>query len=225
MSHWDKTDIVHFLSDLNGYESYLEICSSTTGGQYHKIDKSRFKRCHRLMYRTPASFDDQLDINFRSPHSGTKDLIDTMHAFGLRYDIILVDSFHYFDLSFRDLTDAFGVLTGGGAIVVHDCLPPTEDLASPDYVSGAWCGVSFIAYVDFVTSGRGLRYVTVDTDYGCGIIRKSDSEQPLPSNLVEGWESVRHDAKVAYRFMSENKDALLQLLSVDEFKKFELRRA
>src|SRR5881394_3988382 len=107
MSHWDKTDIIHFLSDVNRYESYLEICSSSTGGLYNKIDKSKFRRCHRLMYRTPPSFDDQLDINFRSSGSRTTDLVETIHTFGLRYDIVLVDSFHYYDLSLRDLADAF----------------------------------------------------------------------------------------------------------------------
>ena len=222
MPDWDKTDVIHFLSDLNRYESYLEICSPSTGGLYNKIDRFRFRRCHRLMYRTPPRFDDQLDINFRSFDSKTADLIETIHAFGFRYDIVLVDSFHYYDLSLRDLTDAFDVLTPHGSIVVHDCLPTSEELASPDYIPGGWCGVSFIAYIDFVTGGRRLTYTTVDTDYGCGVIRKMDSEEPLPQDLIEGWKSVRHDAKAAYRFMSENKDQLLHLVSVDEFKKFEM---
>jgi hypothetical protein len=224
MSDWDKTDIIHFLSDLNRYESYLEICSPSTGGLYNKIDRSSFRRCHRLMYRIPPGFDDQLDINFRSFDARTADLVETIHAFGFRYDIVLVDSFHYYDLSFRDLADAFNVLTPRGSIVVHDCLPTSEELASPDYVPGGWCGVSFIAYIDFVTSGRPLTYTTVDTDYGCGVIRKSDSEEQLPQDLMEGWNSVRHDAKAAYRFMSENKHQLLHLVSVDEFKKFEMGR-
>ena len=223
MSRWDKTDIIHFLSDVNRYESYLEICSASTGGLYGKIDRSRFRRCHRLMYRTPSSFDDQLDINFRSADASTADLVEMIHAFRLRYDIVLVDSFHHDDLSLRDLADAFDVLTPRGAIVVHDCLPPSEALASSDFIPGAWCGVSFIAYVDFVTSAHRLTYATVDTDYGCGVIRKREPEEPLPRELIEGWENVRQDTKAAYRFMSANKDQLLRLLSVEEFKNFELR--
>ena len=73
-------------------------------------------------------------------------------------------------------------------------------------------------YLDFVMSGRALSYVTVDTDYGCGIIRGSDTAPALPSDLVSGWNSVRHDAKAAYRFMIENKGRLLNLLSVEELK-------
>lgn len=218
MTDWDKTDIIHFLSEENGYRSYLELCTPTTGWLYRKIDRSRLKRCHRLMYRAADDFDDGLGVNFRSPDSRTGDLIDTIKAFGLSYDIILVDSFHTYDLSFRDLNDAFDILTPRGAIVVHDCLPPREDLVSPDFLPGAWCGVSFIAYVDFVMSGRGLTHATVDTDYGCGVIRKTDTAQALSRDLIDGWKSVRDDATAAYRFLCANKGPLLHLVTVEEFR-------
>src|SRR5437588_8669602 len=113
VTDWDKTDIIHYLSDLYGYQSYLELCTPTTGALYHKIDRSKFRTCHRLMYRCSSSFDDQMDVNFRSSHMGTKDLIETIHAFGLRYDVVLVDSFHLYDTSYRDLADAFNLMTDG----------------------------------------------------------------------------------------------------------------
>jgi hypothetical protein len=227
VADWDKTDIVHFLSDLNGYQSYLEICTPTTGALYHKIDKSKFRTCHRLMYRCPPSFEDHMDVNFRSSHLGTKDLIETIHTFALRYDIVLVDSFHLYDASYRDLADAFSIITDRGSIVVHDCLPPSEDLISPEFVPGAWCGVTFMAFIDFVKNTRGLMYTTVDTDYGCGIIRKSDAEQASlqMDALKERWTSIRHDAKAAYRFMVANKASLLNVSSVDKFRHVESNRA
>ena len=55
MTAWDKTDIINFLAGLDGYTSYLEICTPTTGNLYGKIDRTRFTTCHRLMYRTPAA--------------------------------------------------------------------------------------------------------------------------------------------------------------------------
>jgi hypothetical protein len=224
VTDWDKTDIIHFLSDLHGYQSYLELCTPTTGALYHKIDRSKFRTCHRLMYRCSPSFDDQMDVNFRSPHMGTKDLIETIHAFGLRYDIVLVDSFHLYDSSYRDVADAFSLMTDRGATVVHDCLPPSEDLVSGEFVPGSWCGVSFLAFVDFVQNTTGLAYRTVDTDFGCGVIRKTDAEQvsAAKESLKQDWARVRHDPKEAYRFMMENKVPLLNLLSVDEFRQAEL---
>ena len=227
MTDWDKTDIIHFLSDLYGYQSYLELCTPTTGALYHKIDRSKFTTCHRLMYRCSPGFDDQMDVNFCSSHMGTKDLFETIHAFELRYDIALVDSFHLYDASYRDLADAFSVMTDRGTVVVHDCLPPSEDLVSAEFVPGSWCGVSFLAFIDFVQNTPGLVYTTVDTDYGCGVIRKSGIEQASlgMDDLKEGWASVRHDAKAAYRFMIENKAPLLNLSSVEEFRRVELNRS
>jgi hypothetical protein len=225
MATWDKTDIIHFLSDLYGYSSYLELCTPTTGGLYHRIDRSRFKTCHRLMYRCPVSFSDGMDINFRSPDLRTADLLATVYALGLRYDIVLVDSFHTHETSYRDMADALGVLADTGTIIVHDCLPPSENLVSPDWAPGDWCGVSFVAYVDFLNDHPDLAYATVDADYGCGIVRKGAARPTVPSEIANGWSAARRNSKAAFRFMVENKDYLLNLMSVDDFKAAERRRA
>jgi hypothetical protein len=83
-----------------------------------------------------------------------------------------------------------------------------------------------MAFIDFVKNTRGLLYSTVDTDFGCGIIHKKDAEPASPQmdTLKQGWASVRHDAKAAYRFMIENKARLLNLLSIEEFRHVELNR-
>src|ERR1043165_2010002 len=164
MDGWDKTDIIHFLTDLYGYRRYPEICKRSTGGLYGKIDRSRFGTCHRLMYRCPASYDDGMEVNFRSPDMRTDDLFGQMRAWGLSYDVVLVDSFHTYDASYRDLVDAVGIITEQGTVVVHDCYPPDENLIAPEWVVGAWCGVSFIAFIDFLRNNPQLTRTTVDTD-------------------------------------------------------------
>jgi hypothetical protein len=222
MTVWDKTDIIHFLSDLNGYSSYLEICTSTTGGLYHKIDRARFKRCHRLMYRCPSSYDDGMDVNFRSPDMRTKELFETIHALGLRYDIALVDPFHTYDISYRDLVDALGVVTDRGTVVVHDCCPPTEEVIAPDWTPGAWCGVTFIAMIDFLKDHPELAYATVDTDCGCAVFRRGGRRATVNGETLNGWDATRRDAKAAYRFMSANRGPLLNVVSVEAFKTAEL---
>ena len=224
MTAWDKTDIIHFLADLNGYSSYLEICTSMTGGLYRKIDKARFKRCHRLMYRCPGSYDDGMDVNFRSPDMSTKELFETIHALGFRYDIALVDPFHTYDISYRDLVDALGIIADRGTVVVHDCLPHSEDLIASDWTPGAWCGVTFMAFIDFVNDHPDLSYVTVDTDYGCGVFRRGGARPIVLSEILNGWDATRRDVKAAYRFMWENRGALLNVMSVEAFKAAELSR-
>ena len=224
MTGWDKTDIINFLSDLSGYTSYLEICTPTTGCLYHKIDRARFKVCHRLIYRCPAAYDDGMDVNFRSPDLRTKDLFETMHALGLRYDIALVDPFHGYDASYRDIRDALGVISDRGTVVVHDCFPNSEELIGPDWTPGGWCGLTFMAFIDFLHKNPGVAYATVDTDYGCGILQKG-SAPSMSGELLNNWKEARHNAKAAYRFVSENKACLLNLMSVEKFKNVELQRA
>src|SRR3954453_610824 len=225
MVAWDKTDIIHFLSDLYGYSSHLEVCTPTTGGLYHKIDRSRFKFCHRLMYRCPASHDGGMDVNFRSPDLRTAGLFETIQALGLRYDIVLVDSFHSYDASYRDLADALRTLTDRGTVVVHDCLPPTEGLVGRDWTPGSWCGVTFMAYIDFLNDHPELASATVDADFGCGIVRKGGPRPALSSEIADGWRAARGGGASAFRFMTENKDRLLNLMSADAFRAAEHERA
>src|ERR1043166_5845301 len=93
MAGWDKVDIVHFLSDRRGYRRYLEICTPSTGHQFAKIVRAKFEVCHRLMYRCPETFHDGLNVDFRTPALDATELFDGLHGQGLRYDVILVDSF------------------------------------------------------------------------------------------------------------------------------------
>jgi hypothetical protein len=232
---WSKVDIIHHLADLHGYRSYLEICSSATGGRYAEIDRSMFDTRHRLMYRCPDDFSDGLAIDFRSRDLDIAQCLDTILRKKLRYNIILVDSWHAYDTSYRDLAAALRLIADHGAVVVHDCLPPREEITVPDYISGEWCGVTYKAYVDFVSARSRLRYCTVDTDYGCGVIRKTgwwsrigrwlDGGGRKPDALVREWQSIGQDFDRAWRFFEKNHQALLKLISVEEFVRLESARA
>jgi len=225
MAGWDKVDIVHFLSDRRGYRRYLEICTPSTGHQFAKIVRAKFEVCHRLMYRCPETFHDGLNVDFRTPALDATELFDGLHGQGLRYDVILVDSFHFYDTSYRDLAAALRLLSDGGSIVVHDCLPTREDLVRPDFVPGKpWCGLTFMAYVDFVNRREDLAHLTVDTDYGCGVVRKRGStrKRPPPEAVMAAWDEAKSDPKAAFRCLTAHKAALLNLVSVEAFKRAEL---
>jgi hypothetical protein len=123
--NWGKTDIIKFLSKLRDYRTYLEICTPTTGTQFAKIDQSRFDVCHRLMYRCANDYSDGLNIEFRAPDLDISQCLADIDRNGFRYDIILVDPWHEYESSLRDMQAALGFLTDSGSIVIHDCLPPT----------------------------------------------------------------------------------------------------
>lgn len=216
---WSKTDIITYLSELRGYRTYLEICTPTTGNKFAKIDQSKFDVCHRLMYRCPENFEDGLKIDFRTPDLDTTQCIVRARRSSLHYDIILVDPWHEYGSSYRDIETALSLLSDKGSIVVHDCMPPTADIISPTWIPGAWCGVTFMAYIDFVTRNKQLEFRTVDTDYGCGIIQRSDAiqENRVPLSVLESWNSVSLDPRAAFQLMHDNKQDLLHLISVDSF--------
>jgi len=219
--NWDKTDIIKYLSKLRNYRSYLEICTPTTGNLFAKINQPNFDICHRLMYRCPRDFSDGLNIDFRSPSSDIAQCIAEIRCSSLRYDIVLVDPWHEYETSLRDIELAFSLLTDFGSIVIHDCDPPTDDLISPQVSPGSWCGVTFIAYLDFLAQSSGLRYCTVDTDFGCGIIQKSCNalNKALTDTFVfkEEWKRVRENPYQAFHFMKKFRHSFLKLVQVDDF--------
>jgi hypothetical protein len=96
---------------------------------------------------------------------------------------------------------------------------PTDDIISPNFVPGSWCGVTFIAYLDFVAQNDGLNYRTVDTDFGCGVVQKS--RKTLDTNRAfvfrDQWNSVRNDPNAAFQFVQKYRYTLLRLDSVDRF--------
>ena len=188
-----------------------------------------------------------MPIDFRSTHLGISECIKQIKARNLRYDVILVDPWHEYQTSYQSLTDAVDLIDDDGAVIVHDCLPPTERAASPAYVTGVWCGVTYKAYLDFLLARNNLVYFTIDTDLGCGVIRKvGDSISRLRSQttshgvvhqlaqvvrrqrddldmklerarLARDWFELGDDFPSAFRFLREHKVPLLNLVSVQHF--------
>ena len=231
---WTKVDIIHHLARACGYRSYLELCTATSGLRYAEIDRALFDPCHRLMYRCPNDYSDGLPVDFRSRNLRIARCLRAIRRRKLRYDIILVDPWHLYDTSYRDMTAAQRMVADDGAVVVHDCRPPREEIATTVYTPGDWAGVTYKAYVDFVMARDYLRYLTVDTDYGCGVIfnrlrpplrpplmQRWFGAKPQPSEererLFSEWRKYGNDYKRIYRFFDDNHRALLNLVSVDEF--------
>jgi len=228
-----KMEIIGFLATRHGFRRYLELCTPTTGTYYEKLDRQILPTAHRLMYNCPANFEDGLVTDFRSDGLDIGECLSEINSKGLRYDIILVDSWHEYDTSYRDLRDAFDLIDEGGMLVVHDCLPPNAASTGAKFIPGGWCGLSYKAYLDFVYARHDLDYFTVDTDIGCGIIRKLKQRvEPRQHGLLwlkhfverrqrrllwRQWHKIKNDVEWGFFFFIKHKDKLLNLISVDEF--------
>ena len=225
-------EIVSLLAARHGFGRYLELCTPTTGHYYESLDRRNLTVSHRLMYNCPVVFEDGATIDFRSESLEIRQCLAEMRDAGQFYDIILVDPFHEYDTSYRDLREAFSLIDEGGMLVVHDCLPPNASFASPKFVPGDWCGVTYKAYLDFVRARNDLDYFTIDIDYGCGVIRKldrlsrwrkwaqsmnPDARRPADRQLWQQWRDIGNDFERAYGYFDEHKKRLLKLISPEEF--------
>ena len=218
----NKADLINHLAEVHGYRHYLELCTLSTGRRYAEIERSRFQTCVRLMYRCPDDFDDGLPIDFRSTTLDIGECLAKISEAGFRFDIALVDSWHEYETSWRDLVEGFLLIREGGTLVVHDCLPPRPEIAAPEYMPGEWCGVGYQAYVDFISQRRDLTAYTVDTDYGCGVIRKLANPSgacatSAGAELLGDWRSKRGDPTEAFAFLQTHKQVLLNVITTDEF--------
>jgi hypothetical protein len=199
---------------------------------YGAIDRAGLSACHRLMYRCPAGFNDGLPIDFLSSNLEIAECVRAIRARELKYDVILVDPFHSYEASSRDLGEALNLLEPTGAIVVHDCFPRDAAIASPDYKERAWCGVTYKAYLDSVLASKNLVSCTVDIDYGCGVIRQniglSTAEQIAchargvnvrndSNHVVEQWKSVGNNYNTAFGLLQTYSKSLLNLVTFEEF--------
>ena len=127
-----KMEIVGHLAARHGFSRYLELCTATTGRLYARLDRNVLTTAHRLVYNCPADFDDGLGVDFRAAGFDIGRCLAEIRARGLRYDIILVDPFHDYACSWRDLAAAFALVEVGGFLVVHDCLPENRAMAAPE---------------------------------------------------------------------------------------------
>jgi SAM-dependent methyltransferase len=229
----DKAWIINHLVAVHGYRRYLELCTTTTGGLYGAIDQSQLAVCRRLMYRCPDDFEDGRRIDYRSNTLDIGACLSSIAAKDRSFDIALVDSWHEYAPSWRDLQEAFRLIRPGGTLVVHDCLPPRAEVAGPLPIPGEWCGVSYHAYIDFVHDCDDLEFYTVNVDYGCGVIRKAPKRSwrrrranavawllrgPEPEPLLREWQEAKQlGSDEAFTCLEVNREELLNLISVEAF--------
>lgn len=221
-----KFDVVNTLVQRYQLLRYLEIATPTTGHKYANIDKSPLIRRDRLMYHCPEFWDDGQAVTYRTVRPTSLELLRTIFAARLgepAYDVIFVDPYHTSTCTAVDMAGAWMLLQPGGWMVVHDCNPTKPEIAEPEFTEGEWCGVTYSAYIDFLFSHPEVEACTVDTDYGCGVLRKPDESGPLhrpigrdPSLELE-WLGTAGDWRSRYLMFHQHRQKLLKLVSIDEF--------
>ena len=124
---------------------------------------------------------------------------------GETFDIVFIDGLHEAEQVACDTLGALDCLNEGGAIVVHDCLPLTEEAQQvPRGDVWGWNGDAWKAVLD-IRETMDIGVYTVDTDQGCAVF---DTTR-LGTSLSPHRRSWEH--------FDANRKELMNIISIPEF--------
>lgn len=191
-----RTELINGLIKKNNYTSYLEIGVNTPAQPGYNWVGVEISLKHGV------------DPNVNTTYKMTSDDFFENHI-SQKYDIVFVDGLHLHEQVYRDIINSVNNLNENGVIVVHDCNPITEITQRRERASDAWHGDVWKAIVQLRMENQELEIYTVNTDEGCGIIKKGHQELLK----IDKNENI-YD----YSFLDKNRTNALNLISVEEFK-------
>lgn len=198
-----RSDILNHLIKKFNYNSYLEIGTRDIACNFNKV--------HILNK-------DSIDPNPRSGEVTYKltsdDAFKIIKKTGKTYDLIFIDGLHTEEQVDKDIINSLQVLNKNGTIVLHDCNPVSKDhqVQHEIYLKrrGHWNGTVWKSIAKLRCTRADLDVCVVDTDWGCGIVRKGTQKLYRTTlNVLD------------YDYLEKNRTELLNLISVETFiKKF-----
>lgn len=211
-----RHDIINLLIRSKNYTRYLEIGVDNPANNFDKINIPVSKSGLRWS-DTPRDGlrKEGVDPAGRCTHKMTSDAFfeeNYLKTPPVTWDIIFIDGLHTGEQVMKDIHNSLMYLSPGGTIVVHDCNPPTEWHTRPyeqfKFDRSPWNGTTYKGFVTYKQHNPLLEMFTVQTDWGCGIIRHPHPFEPtLPSEITVTWEDFR-----------DNREKYLNLITPEEFK-------
>lgn len=197
-----RTQIINGLIAKNNYKSYLEI------GINEPSPDTRRWNWTDVQIETKHGVDPNVDTTYRM----TSDEFFAKHV-PQKYDIIFVDGLHLFEQAHRDILNSLNNLNENGTIIVHDCNPIHEITQRRERVSAAWHGDVWKAILKLRIEEPFISIDTVDTDEGCGIIRKGTQELLNPIEISSSFDIYD------YSYLEKHRQKFLNLISIENFVK------
>lgn len=125
------------------------------------------------------------------------------------YDVIFIDGLHHSDQVDKDIQNALRYLNDSGFIILHDCNPPEYEVQIIPRQTGIWNGDVWKSIVKLRCQRPDLVVSVIDTDWGIGVVRRGSQEL------------LQYDTYkcLDWKFFDENRDEILNIISVDDFYK------
>jgi len=118
-----------------------------------------------------------------------------------KYDLIFIDGLHEGEQVYKDIINSLKILNDGGYIVMHDC-NPRKKLHQVLTMNGT----VWKAFARLRMERADLKMYTIDTDWGIGLITR-------------GRQELFPKQEITFGMFVCNRKKLMQLISVDTFKK------
>jgi hypothetical protein len=186
-----RTDIIQNLIIKSNCKKYLEI-GMGPGLNFASI-KCEYKICVDPNPTVPVT------------HRMTSDEFFSQNQ--EKFDIIFIDGLHWSEQVYKDIVNSLKFLTDEGYIICHDMNPASEFVQRypQPKVESEWTGDCWKAWVKLRTEREDLEMFVVDTDFGCGIIKKG-KQKVIKVNENLSWE-----------LLEKNRVFLLNLISLNDF--------
>jgi hypothetical protein len=202
----NRTDIINFYISKYNFQKYLEL------GVAEGLTIDQVKANHKDgVDPGPGESGNPLSeaVNYIMT---SDDFFEKIKNQNITYDFVFIDGLHYSDQVDRDIFNSLNVLNEGGVIMIHDSLPPTyEDQLIPR-TQISWCGDVWKSIVKLRFNNPNLEIFTIDTDYGCTILKKGSQKL---------YDKVPLKAALNWNYFVPNKKELINIISVEEFIKKE----
>jgi hypothetical protein len=194
-----RYDIINRIIENKGYKDYLEI--GVRDGECFK----------EICCENKIGVDPNPTSN-HTTHIMTSDVFFERLDQDKKFDLIFIDGLHLDFQVDRDIENSLKHLSEGGTIVLHDCNPPTKHHAAESPVftypaNGNWNGTVYLSLIKLRLYKNDVKLVTVDTDWGVGILTK---------DVSESLDAFPNDA-ISWEFFYSYRNEILDLISPDEF--------
>jgi hypothetical protein len=189
-----RWDIINYLAENNQYKRYLEI---GVQDYYSNCDKIRVE----YKYAVDPAPKNKCDF------IGTSDEFFAQHDVNSKFDLIFIDGLHQSDQVLKDINNSLNVLSDGGTIVVHDCLPEAEYQQVREDNNREWTGDVWKAVAILKGTREDLDIKVVDHDWGCGIIRRGSQELNKYKTLED----------LNWKIFEYSRNSLMGVISPEEF--------
>jgi hypothetical protein len=188
-------------------------------------EKCAFKNILIVNTKTTGSFLDKMcldktPIRIKYNSNNLDELVKKLNGLSdkpERFDLILLDPYHEYNHSMVALRMLTALLDETGILISHDCYPPNFNLTSPVCTKGAWCGVTYAAFIENAYDNPNFYYAVINNDYGLGILSKLEivfvkkiMENEKQTQFLEMFK--QNDYENAYNYLKQYSNEIINLV-------------